>query len=88
MAARFIQRGLSIVSSTKVTRFCLFKRNQSIFHEVHIEATSPKQCEDWGPCKERENLFDYIMIARNLYKNSDVMLKANVKKVVDMGLLY
>ena len=29
----------------------------------------PGQCEDWGPCKKRENLFSYSMINGNSYIN-------------------
>ena len=36
----------------------------------------------------KKHLFNYITITRNLYQNSDVMLKATVKMVVDMVLLY
>ena len=33
---------------------------------VQNEVTPCKQCEDWGPCKKRENLFNYSMVTRNL----------------------
>ena len=29
----------------------------------------PQQCEDWGPCKRRENLFNSSMVTRNLSRN-------------------
>ena len=37
--------------------------------KVQNEVTPCNQCEFRGPCKKRENLFNYSMITRNLYKN-------------------
>ena len=66
---------LLVKGSSEIFHYCYHKfeyaykftvRSQD--NKVQNEVTPCKQCEDLGPCKKRENLFNYSMVTRNLIK--------------------